>query len=118
MPTKSETLSMKTIINELDFLVKKVLVYSNAWRKERLLLLANKFIENIPDLSNAKEHYESFLRKKNRKSVKQSEIITNQLKTFHNSNIIDIKSDFIEHTKTSHKLSKTIKKGRKVHFFI
>ena len=64
------------------------------------------------------QHYESFLRKKNRKSVKQSEIITYQLKTFQNSNIIDIKSDFIEHTKTSHKLFKTIRKGRKVHFFI
>ena len=64
------------------------------------------------------QHYESFLRKKNRKSVKQSEIITYQLKTFQNSNIIDIKSDFREHTKTSHKLSKTIRKGRKVHFFI
>ena len=37
-------------------------------------------MEKIPDLRNAKEHYQSFLRKKDRKSVKQSEIITNQPK--------------------------------------
>ena len=82
MPTKSETLSVKTIINELDFLRKKVIVYWNARKKERLLLIANKLIKNIPDLRNAKEHYESFLRKLNRKPVKQSEIITHQPKTF------------------------------------
>ena len=82
MPMKSETLSVKTIINGLDFLRKKVIVYWNAWKKERLLLIANKLIKNVPDLRNAKEHYESFLRKKTRKSVKQSEIITHQPKTF------------------------------------
>ena len=45
-------------------------------KRKDLLLLANKLIEKVPDPRNAKEHYESFLRKKNRKSVKQSEIIT------------------------------------------
>ena len=77
-------------------------------KKERLLLLANKLIKNIPDLRNAKKHYESFLRKKNRKSVKQLEIISYQQKTFRNPNLVDIKSDIIEHPKTSHKLSKTL----------
>ena len=76
-------------------------------KKERLLLLANKLIKNIPDLRNAKKH-ESFLRKKNRKSVKQLEIISYQQKTFRNPNLADIKSDIIEHPKTSHKLSKTL----------
>ena len=33
MPTKSETLSMKTIINELDFLKKTVIVHWNARKK-------------------------------------------------------------------------------------
>ena len=78
------------------------------FKKERLLLLANKLIKNIPDLRNAKKHYESFLRKKNRKSVKQLEIISYQQKTFRNPNLADIKSDIIEHPKTSHKLSKTL----------
>ena len=36
--------------------------------RKDLLLLANKLIEKVPDTRNAKEHYESFLRKKNRKS--------------------------------------------------
>ena len=29
-------------------------------KKERLLLLANKLIKNIPDPHNAKEYYKSF----------------------------------------------------------
>ena len=41
-------------------------------KRKDLLLLANKLIEKVPDPRNAKENYESFLRKKNRKSVKQS----------------------------------------------
>ena len=45
-------------------------------KRKDLLLLANKRIEKTPDPRNAKEHYESLLKKKNRKSVKQSEIIT------------------------------------------
>ena len=45
-------------------------------KRKDLFLLANKLIENVPDPRNAKEHYESFLRKKNRKSIKKSEKIT------------------------------------------
>ena len=48
-------------------------------------------MEKIHDPRNAKEHYQSFIRKKNTKSVRQSEIITYQSKTFENSNIVDIK---------------------------
>ena len=66
----SETLSLKTIINELDLLKKKVIIQWNVWKKD-LLLLANKLIEKIPDPGNAKEHYQSFIRKKNTKSEKQ-----------------------------------------------
>ena len=79
--------------------------------KKDLLSLANKLIENIPDPCNAKEHYQSFIIKKNRKSVKQSEIITYQPKTFQNPNIVDIKSVITEHLQILHKLSKTIRKG-------
>ena len=80
-------------------------------KKERSLLLVNKLMKNVPDLCNAKEHYKLFLRKKNRKSVKQSKIITYEPKTF---DTVDIKSDITEHPKTSHKLFKTIRKGEKV----
>ena len=48
---------------------------------------------------NAKEHYESFLRNKNRKSVKQSEISTYQPKTFET---VNIKWYIIKHPKTSY----------------
>ena len=77
-------------------------------KNKDLLLLGNKLIEKIPDPCNAKEHYQSFIRKKNRKSVKQSKVIPYQPKTFENPNTVDIKSIIIEHPKTSHKLSKTI----------
>ena len=60
MPTKLKTLSLETIINELDFLEKKSYCSLKRLKKEILLLLASKLIDNIPDLLNAKEHYESF----------------------------------------------------------
>ena len=65
---------------------------------------------------NAKKHFQAFIRKKNTKSVKQSEIITYQLKTFENSNIADIKSVITEHPNTSHshKWSNTIWQAEKV----
>ena len=66
---KSETLSLKTIINNLNFLRKTVISQWNVWKKKDLLLLATKLIEKVPDPHDAKEHYQSFIRKKNRKSV-------------------------------------------------
>ena len=83
-------------------------------KKKDLLLLTNKLIEKVPDPHNNKEHYQSFIRKKNRKSVKQSDIITYQPKTSENANIVDIKSIITEHPKMSHKLSKTMGKVEKV----
>ena len=71
-------------------------------------------MEKIPDPRNTKEHYQSFRRKKNKKAVKKSEIITYQPKSFENPNIVDIKWVITEDPKTSHKLSKTKKKGEKV----
>ena len=44
-------------------------------KKKKLLLLAKKLIKNIPDPRKAKKHYRSFIIKKSRKPVKQSEII-------------------------------------------
>ena len=85
-------------------------------KKKDLLLLANKLIEKIPGPCNAKEHYQSFIRKKNTKSVKQSIIIIYQPKTFENRNIADIKSIITEHLKNSHKLSKTTRQVGKSRF--
>ena len=75
-------------------------------KRKYLLLLTNKLIEKVPHPRNAKEHYESFLMKKNRKSVKQSEIITYYPKTF---DTVDIKSVITEHPETSHKLPNNIR---------
>ena len=52
--------------------------------------------------------------KKNRKSIKQSEITTYQPQTFQIPNIVNIKSVITEHPKTVHKLSKNIRKAEKV----
>ena len=45
-------------------------------KKKDLLLFVNKLIENIPPNRNDKIHYQSFIKMKNPKSVKESEIIT------------------------------------------
>ena len=83
-------------------------------KKKDLLLLSNKLIEKIPDPCNTKEQYQLFIRKNSRKSVKQSQIITCQPKTFENANIVDIKSIITEHPKTLQKLFKTIRQAEKV----
>ena len=70
-------------------------------KRKDLLLFAKTLIEKIPHPCNAKEHYQSFLRKKNSIPIKKSEVITYQPKTFENLNIVDIKSVIIEHPKTS-----------------
>ena len=69
-------------------------------KRKDSLLLANKLIEEVLDPPN--EHFGSFLRKKNRKSVKQSAIITYQP----NFDTVDIKSVTPEHLKYSLKLSR------------
>ena len=61
-------------------------------KKKDLLLLANKLIEKIPDTVNAKEHYQSFIRKKNNKLVKKTKNNYSSTKNFGNPNIVDIKS--------------------------
>ena len=83
-----------------------VIIQWNAWKKD-LLLFGNKLIEKIPDPRNAKKPYQSFIRKKNTKSVKQP-------KTFENPNTVEIKSVVTEHPKIWHKLSKTIRLAKSV----
>ena len=77
-------------------------------------MFTNELIEKILDSYNAKKYYQSFIRQKNRKSGKQSEIITYQPRTFGNPNIADIASIIREHPNALHKLSKTIRQAKKV----
>ena len=81
---KSETLSLKTTINKFDFLRKIAIIQKN--RMNEFAVACKKVIEKIPDSCNAKEHYQLFIKYKNTKSVKQSEIITYWPKTFENPN--------------------------------
>ena len=113
---KPETLSLKAVINKLNF-SKKTVISNETFEKKDLLLLTTKLTVKLPDPRNAKEHYQSFIRKKNTKSVKQSKIITQHPKTFENPNIVDIKSVIIAHPITLHKLSKTIR-HKKVKIFL
>ena len=75
--TKWDTLSLETIRNELDFPKKSYYLMKHQEKKE-LLLLAIKLTEKISDSLNTEEQYQSFVRKKNAKSAKQSKIITQQ----------------------------------------
>ena len=67
-------------------------------------MLGNKLLGKVPGPCNPKEHYLSFRRKKNTKSLTQSKIIT-----YHY-----IKSIITEHPKTSLKLPKSIRQCKKV----
>ena len=49
--------------------------------------------KKIRNSSNAKEYYQSYLKRKNTKPVKPSRIITQQLKAAENPNILNIKSE-------------------------
>ena len=51
-----------------------------------LQLFATKLAEQIPDPSSAKEYYNSYLRRKDMKSVKRSKINTEQLKAVERPN--------------------------------
>ena len=112
---------MKITTKELDFLKKAVIIQWNAWKKD-CLLVTYKLIEKVPNFRNAKEHYQPLIRKKSRKSVKQSKIITYQPKSYENLNNVDVKSVIVNTwklqnfgaSKNSPKLSKTIKKGENV----
>ena len=106
-----EDLAFENYYKRIGFSIKISYNSRKRLNKKDLLLLANKLIKNKSDLHNAKEHYQLFIIKKNWKSVKQSEIITYQLKTF---DIVDIKSVNNEHPKTSYKLSKSTRQTEKL----
>ena len=78
---KSEASSLKTVINEMDFLKETIIIQWNI-KKRDLQLFATKLTKKTPDHRNAKEHNQSFI--KNIKSIKQSKIIAQQQHTFEN----------------------------------
>ena len=81
-------------------------------RKKRFIVAwinRNRNID-IPNPRNAEEHYQSYLSKKNRKSVKQSEIITYQAKF---RVTVDIKPVITEDPQNSHKLFNATRKWKK-----
>ena len=51
----------------------------------------------MPDPCDVKEHYQSFIIKKNTESVKQWNEIVYQTKTFQNPNVVEIKYVTAEH---------------------
>ena len=110
----NEIRDLKTIINQLIFLRKTVIIPWNVWQK--IFIVACKRInrKKIPDPCNAIEPSQLFISNKNINSVKQSKLITYQPKTFENPNIVDIKLVITEHPKTTHKLSNTIRQAEKV----
>ena len=78
-------------------------------KKKDLLLLANKLIEEILDPCNAKEYYQSIIKKKNKKSANETEIIFYQTKAFEHPKIVGIKSIITELSKSSYELPKNIR---------
>ena len=71
----SETLSLKTIIDKLNFSNKIVIIQWNIRKKDQKLF-GTKITEKVSDPSNAKEYYNSYFKRKNKKSAKQSKITT------------------------------------------
>ena len=71
----SETLSLKTIIDKLIFSNKIVIIQWNIRKKDQKLF-GTKITEKVSDPSNAKEYYNSYFKRKNKESVKQSKITT------------------------------------------
>ena len=70
----SETLSLKTVIGKLDFSNKIVIIQWN--RKKDLKLFGTKLTEKVSDPSNPKQYYNSYFKRKNKKSVKRSNLTT------------------------------------------
>ena len=85
--------------------VKESSYYSMKRLKKRFAIACNQINRKMLATSNAKEHYDFYLKRKNTKSVKRSKVISQQLKSI--ENIVDIKSVVIKHPKTSQKFSKT-----------
>ena len=101
---KSDTLSLKTIINELDFLKKTVIITWNI-RKKNLKLFATELTKKMTWSSKMLKNTINHLKERKTQNLLNNQ---NNSSATKNPNIVNIKSVIIEHPKTSHKLSKTI----------
>ena len=79
-----ETLFMQKIIDKLDLLNKTVTIQSNVKTKKNTIF-CNQINKNIPDPSNPKEYYQSYLNRKNTKSVETIKNNYSATKNFRNS---------------------------------
>ena len=93
----------KSSYNRLGFSKENSYYSMKCHKKKDLQLFAIKLTEKMLDPSNAEKN-NSYLKWKNKKSVKQSKMITQQLKSIENPSIADIKWVIIEHQKTLNKL--------------
>ena len=71
----------------MDLLKKEFIIQWNAWKLQF-------GTGNTPDPCNAKGHYQTFVRNKTTKLVKQGQIITYQPKTFENLSIVHKKISY------------------------
>ena len=70
-------------VNDIrDFIFENYYKRIGCSKKSSYYSMKEKLMEKVTDPRNAKERYQLYLRKRNRKSVKQSETITSQPKTF------------------------------------
>ena len=81
---------------------------------KRCIIIFTQVNKKIPDPSNTKKYCESYLKRTSTELLKRSKINTRQPKKLENQKTVDIKSVFIEHPKTSRKLSKAIREAEKV----
>ena len=95
----------------MNWIFQRKQIFNEMLEKKRFIVTCLEITRKVPDPCIAKEQYETFLKQKNRTSVKQSEVNSEKPKTF---DTVDIKSVITEHPKTLHKLCKTIRKGEKV----
>ena len=79
-----ETLFMKKIIDKLDLLNKTVTIQSIV-RTKNITIFRNQINRNIPDPGNPKEYYQSYLNRKNTKSVETIKNNYSATKNFTNS---------------------------------
>ena len=108
----SKILSLKTVNKRIEFVKEKGFYSLKLLKKKRFVLACGQINRKILDPRNAKEHYQSFIRKKNTKS----ETITYQPKTFEKPNIVDEKSVITEYPKRLHKLANNLSHAEKVGF--
>ena len=103
----------KNYYKEFDFLKKTVIIQWNAWKKW-FISACEQIKRKIIDPRNVKEHYQSFIRKKHTKLANQLKNNYLSIKNFWKPKHCWYKINYYRISKTSQKLSKTIKQAKKV----